>query len=269
MSDKSLKERTEEPTQHRRAEALRQGKVPRSRDLNVSLGLVAAALTLWWSLSAARDGLIDVTRAGLGNLNALASGLTLDSISAPTAALATRLLPVLAPICAACCILTVICWLWQGRGVMVWSMLAPDFTRLDPVRGFSRLLHLRSGARAVFGMAKTACIAWLLWRCAHMVLGGSNSSSVASGAFVRTSTQTLAAGASRLCLQAALLLVVLGALDYALEHWLHVRELRMSRDELIQEIVELEGNVEVKRQRRWLRRLWAAPSSSGTEQDRG
>ena len=67
----------------------------------------------------------------------------------------------------------------------------------------------------------------------------------------------------RLGLRLGAVLLARGALDYLLQRWFHVRDLRMSRTELVEEVIRLEGNPSLRRKRRAVAMSRRASAASG------
>jgi flagellar biosynthetic protein FlhB len=127
----------------------------------------------------------------------------------------------------------------------------PDFGRLNPASGVSRILSwlgLVEFGKAIF---KTLVIggvaAWVVW--AHRAeMMGLLSEPVEPG--LRHLAHLL--GFGFLAISGALVLVVL--VDVPFQIWDHGRQLRMTKDEVRQEVRESEGNPEVKARIRSLQR---------------
>lgn len=269
MSERDTKERTEEPTQHRWEEARRQGNVPRSRDLTIASGLMALGLALFWVGPTSASGLIELTHEGLARASYGARSFSLEAVSSHFSELLGRGMIALAPLTLACFFATLTMGLWQGGGVVRWAALGPDWTRLNPVKKLSGLFRVRQLARVVSGLAKALLVGWLLWRSAAVILAPTDLAVSRGATLVLTAWGAVAAECSRFCFYTAAAFLGLAVLDHGLERWLHRRDLLMSREEVMQEIQEIDGNPETKRQRRRLRQDWLNAGVQGREARRG
>ena len=240
-SERDAAERTEQPTERRLREARERGQVARSRELEATLVLLAASLAViapapWLvrhGASLMRAGLAPDATALL-EAGALGSALRHGALVGVGAVLAIGVPAALAALFAP-----------FGVGGVVFSgrALQPDFSRLDPVAGLGRLLGLRGLMEAAKALAKLAVVggaaALVLSRMLPRIaeLGaGDVALGIAEGAWMVV--------LCLLALSAALGLVAL--VDVPFQLWNHRRELRMTRQEVREELKETEGRPEVR-----------------------
>ena len=248
----SDQEKTEDPTAKRLADTRDKGQVPRSRELATALVMLAGAGMLVGGGSVQASRLTEQWRRGLVVPRELlyapeSMGLALgDAVMDALLTLAPLLLATLVAAVAAPALL--------GGLLFSGSALRPDFSRLDPLRGFTR----------VFGAAGLIELGKALLKV--LVVGG-----VAAGVAWQLVPDTLALGrlpvevaigrgawllaVAMLMLSGGLLLVA--AVDAPLEWWRHRRALRMSREEIREEMKETDGRPEVKSRIRQLQRQFA------------
>jgi flagellar biosynthetic protein FlhB len=125
--------------------------------------------------------------------------------------------------------------------------VAPELGRISPLAGLRRLFSLSSTARLGFGLLKILVIGAVAWidlyakRDVILGLGGASPIEIASfllGVLLWTS------------LKIALALLVLAVLDYALVRWKFERDLKMTTQELREELKSIEGDPQLRRRRR-------------------
>lgn len=233
--------RTLPATARRRQRARAEGQVARSRDLAhaVALGgggllLAAAGPLLWaWAQRLLQSGLrFDAQRLAQA-----------DAMTGHLADLGLRLLVVTLPVGAATVALAVLAAVASGGWNFTWQPLAPNVGKLNPLSGLGRLFsreHLLDTLKVV-ALATALCCAGALWLRAHL---GEFHATLAMGlpqALAHTG-RTLAAGFGLLLL----CLAAFALLDLPLQRWNLSQRLRMSREEVRQEMKEMEGNAEVK-----------------------
>lgn len=249
--DAPARERTEQPTPRRREEARRRGLVARSADLGPAALLLGAlgALALWG-------------RTWVDGMRALVvRGLTVPGSLPGTDALPEQLGQALwegarmtAPLLLAPVALSVGAQLAQSGFLLSWPALRPDWGRVDPRRALQRWLSRRSAVE--FGKALTRILAL-----------GALLVATLRAAWPRL-TDLGRAGALDMLLQLAGLLVelsartaaawlALAALDYAYQRWEHERSLRMSREEVREELRNTEGDPRLRARLRALHRRMA------------
>lgn len=252
MSDTSGQDKTEQPTQRRLVKAREEGSVARAQGLSGAAIMVTAAAFL------ALGGGSIVTAME----RSLRAGLRLD---AETMRDPSRLLiavwNVMAPSFGAVAILIllllvigVLANLAVGGWVFSAKLLMPDPSRINPIAGLRRLFSHEGLAEMVKAVAKIVVIGAVT----YVVLSRSIPSSVnlaresLSGAFLSVAGQTT----SRLLYFAAALAFVV-ALEVPYQLWSHRGRLRMTRQELRDEMRELEVSVHTRRRLRALRRRFA------------
>lgn len=237
----SAQERTERPTPKRREDARRKGQVARSVDLSAASVVLIAAGTLYvagWHLL---GGLAAMMRANLQ----LSRGQVLDDgglVPAFGSSLAAAL-----GACAPVLVLALLAALCAPLAVGGWNLsaeaLAPDFKRLDPLAGFKRMFSTRGLVELAKAFAKFAAVALVavlfLWQNqAELLALGNAPSAAAIGQALGLTGQAL------LALGAALLLIA--AVDVPWQLWQHTQKLKMTRQEVREELKETEGSPEVK-----------------------
>jgi flagellar biosynthesis protein FlhB len=241
MADNQFQERTEQATPKRLEDARRKGQIPRSRELNMAVVMFTGAGMLWYG------------QAGLGQMvrDLMAQSLQLDpatlehpefmatALGQASIAALTTLLPLLLALSAAA----------VGGAILVggWMFtpepVSPKFERLDPLKGLARMFSLNSLVEVLKAVAKAICIAIVaiafLWSSAGDVLRlGQEAVPDAIGHGMHLSIVTLA-----IC---SAVVLVIGAADAPYQLWNHARQLRMTRQEVLDELKESEGRPEVR-----------------------
>jgi flagellar biosynthesis protein FlhB len=249
MAEESDLERTEPASERRLQQARERGQVPRSPELSTFAVLIAAGGGLMFMGSALLDTLSRVMRAGL----------TLDRNAAfDTSALGIRLLDGaasallgFAPWFLLVAIVAILAPMLVSGPLFTFESLQPDFSRLNPARGLGRIFSwhglIELGKAVLKSLLIGGVAAWAIWSArAEMVALVSEplGSGLAHLAHLLGMTFLIIAG--------ALALVVL--VDVPFQIWDHHRQLRMTREELRQELKETEGDPQVKARIRSLQR---------------
>ena len=251
-------ERTESATPKKRRDARRKGQVARSSELSGALSLLAAFLVLsasgpwawqhlWWNMTGffAAAGTRELSPALVGNMMLQA---------AETSVLLA------APVAGAAVLAGVGTGLLQTGLVSAPNLLAPDFSRIDPLSGAKKVFSRRALVEMVKAVAKVAVVGYF----AFQGVRGDMNRLIALGDMKLAPAAGMALSiASGMMVRAASSLAVIGALDYLYQFYEFEMGLRMTKQELREESKETEGRPEVRqkikeRQRQMSRRRMMA-----------
>ena len=246
MPDQS--QRTEKPTQQRVRKARREGRFAVSKEFAGALQFLAFAACLVWGGAAWLDRLRLVSR------RLLASSMTLSLTTANVPALLRdTVVPLFVPLLSVGLGLTVLSLAAQlgttQMGLAV-SKLAPDFSRLNPIG------QIRQFPRRNLGGLMQAVLLLPLFGCAVYAVVKSNLSLFLSLPLfgLETGLHHVFGSLQDLLWRAAAVFLLIGALDFFRQHRLYQKDLRMTRQEVRDELKESEGNPQVKGRIRRLQR---------------
>ncbi len=234
-------ERTEQPTQKRIDEARKKGQVPRSVELNTAAVVLIAGGALHLLGGRLAGGMMELMRSGLS----LTRDQALDeSLAAPFfAGSVVNAILVIAPLLG----LTVVAALAAPMLIGGWNLsfgaMAPDFSRLSPMKGLKRMFSARGLvelAKAFLKFLLVAAIAvTFLWSHTDDLLA-LNQRPVASA----IGDALTLSGQAFMYLAGAL--AIIAAIDVPFQLWQHNQQLKMTRHEIREETKESEGSPEVK-----------------------
>ena len=242
-------DKTQDPTPHRRQQAREQGQVARSQDLG-SAALLLAGLTalLWLGGSLVRVMGVLVERC-LGYSQELSPDVA--SIAATWNDLVWLVAPALLPILLTMLVASVGVNVAQVGLLFLPEKLAPDLSRIDPLKGFTRTFSLAGVVRLVLGLVKV------------ILVGAVAYASLAShrDAILSLSEQGLPEIAVFLAdtilwtgIKMAAALLFLALLDYGFQWWRQEQDLRMTQQEVREEMKNLQGDPQVLARRRSVQR---------------
>ncbi len=247
-------ERTEPATPRKRQEARERGQVARSHDLTTALIVLAACLCLHFFARPSMERLGDVMVRSFRSLAAERGGepFGVGTVLQTAGAAALVGLDVILPIAAIIFAVAVAANLVQVGFLFTEEPLAPDLTRLDPLKGAMRIFSPRGFYRGIAGFVKIAAIGAILYYTLWTEVAGPG----APGAVVLLSgTVGQAVGFSldlavKLALRGAVVILILAILDFVVQRWTYERDLRMSKGELKEEMRRMEGDPKIKERRR-------------------
>ena len=249
MEQDQSQERTERATPKRLRDAKRKGQVARSRELNTAMLLTVTALVLYGLGAEVGQGLVRLVERSLdlGPADLADPAAMLHRMRAMTFDLLILGAPLLLAALGTALIAPILLGGWTLSG----ELLIPKLERLSPIKGFGRIFSPTGLVELVKAIVKLALIAGVggvvLWSYRSEILAPPDASVARDmlDAFHLFATVLLT-------LSAATFLVA--AMDVPYQLWDHGRKLRMTRQEVRDELKEHEGRPEVKSRVRQLQR---------------
>jgi flagellar biosynthetic protein FlhB len=241
VAEESDLEKTEPASTRRLEQAREEGQVPQSRELMAFLVMAAGAGGLWamsgWfvhhSESIMRQGL-SLDRQEAFDTNAMAANLMGLGIDALT---------MVAPFFLATIAAALITPFLLGGWVFSPKALSLDLTRLDPLKGFKRMISWQSIAEMIKGILK----AFLLVGVVYWVVRNEQDNLFA---LLGQPLESALPSFGRMLLYAFIGFVaglaVVALIDVPFQLWRYYAQLRMTREELRQEMKEMEGDPHLK-----------------------
>jgi flagellar biosynthetic protein FlhB len=252
MAEDSDAEKTEPASAKRLEQAREEGDVPRSREVATFTVLMTAGAGLWMT----GDGLVRQLNS------ALVSGLALDQEQIFNAdILISRILTDVVRVMIACLPLGVAVmvvalaspllvggWLFSSKAFM------PKFGKLNPISGIGNMVSTNALVELLKAVGKTVVVGFVTWL---VVLKYKD-------AVIGLALEPLKLGTVHLInMLASSFLFIVGALgliaaiDGPYQMWHYANKLKMTRQELIQESKESDGNPQIKAKIRQLQREMA------------
>jgi flagellar biosynthetic protein FlhB len=238
-----------EPTQHRRQQAREKGQVAFSHDLGSAVLLFVSALLLLMLGGAVAEFSANLMRHQLGEVGDLAPnhGTMLSEWRTIGFGMTGVLLPILGLMLFGGVLVSIL----QVGFLWVPEKLAPDLSRLNPLQGFSRIFSLAGTARLGFGLFKVLIVSMVAWA----VLWSRREEILRSTALDMWQLSSFLVDVSlRTTLWIGLALVILAIFDYGLQRWKYEQDLRMTHQEIREEMKNLQGDPQIIARRRAVQR---------------
>lgn len=248
----SSQEKTQEATPRKKQKARDDGQIPRSRELTTTAVLLAGTLGLYIF-----GGMIIESLAGVLRFNFTLERETVFDPELMFAQLGHSfyealfsLLPFFAMVVFAACVAPIALggWLFSGKALM------PKLNRIDPVGGLKRMFSAKSLVELVKSIAKVLVVitvAYLSLQFMQADLLGLSREGISAG--MRHSLE--------LSIWAAILIsastLIIAFIDVPYQIWDHAKKLKMSMQEIKDEMKDTEGKPEVKGRIRQLQRQMA------------
>ncbi len=242
MAEEDKSQKTEAPSFRRLQRARQQGQVALSKEAVAFGALSAAALALVMVLPGAlQDGLLALR-------GVLASSHTMTASSAAGAFLMV-FLRICLPVIGCAALGAVAATMLQTRGLVTLSLLAPKLDRLNPWTAAKRMVgaeHLAETGRSLLKIIIVgAAIAFVAGDVA-----GLTASLQANEAELLSA---MGSATRRLLMVALAAFALLAAADVLISRRRHLRQLRMSRQDIKEEMKESDGDPMIRARMRQLR----------------
>lgn len=252
MSEDSDAEKTEDASPRKIEKAREEGDVPRSRELATFTVLMTAGACLWafggmlvGKLATALKSGLTLDREQVFNPNILLERILNDLVSVLLACL---------PIAGAIMLIALVSPLLIGGWLFSSKAFMPNFGKLNPMKGIGNMFSKNSLVELLKAIIKTIVIGVVAW----IVVSGQKEAML--GLAVEPLGESSAhvgdmIGRSFLFITGALGVIALIDGPYQLWHWKD--KLKMTRQEVIQESKESDGNPQIKGKIRQMQREMA------------
>jgi flagellar biosynthetic protein FlhB len=249
MAEDSDLERTEPASPRRIEQAREKGQVARSRELTT----VAILLAAGGSLIYMGGGMMEHMRALMRNSMTLDRSVIFnpDQMLLQLHLHSLDILLAILPFLGLMMVVTVASSVVISGWLFTVQAMAPDFSRLDPLKGVTRIISWTGMAEMLKAVAKTALIGgvalWVVWQDVESVV-----SLVAEPLESGLPHLARLVGFNFMAVAGSMLVIV--AIDVPFQLWNHSRQLKMTKEEVRQEAKETEGDPHVKARIRQLQR---------------
>jgi len=240
MADSSL-EKTEQPTGKRLSKAREEGNIPRSMDLAAAAITIVSMIILTLSGSWMFKGMVDLFKSGLSfDTKAIQSPHAAFSIAAEQVFLAGGFV---LPLILMTAVVAIAASLSMGGFNFTLKPTLPHFEKLDIVQGMARIF----GSHAWIELGKSLLKFGLVSIVLVVVLNGKVGELNAIG---RMGLETAVAATGSLVMESilwvTLALVAIALIDVPLQQYLFYKRLRMTKQEVRDEMKEAEVSPEVR-----------------------
>ncbi len=240
-----------EATPHRREQARQKGQTPKSQDLASATLLVGALLALMYYGDGLADFFIGYTR-----LQFESAWIDVDQGAAVAHARAVifAVSKIMMPFLGILLIIAVGVNLAQVGFMFLPEKVAFDASRINPIKGMGRLVTITNATRLAFGIFKIFVVGgvalWCLWGERNAILSLGGQSAVQIGTYIVEMILWT-------CLKIGIALLILALLDYFFQRWKHEQDIRMTDQEIREEMRSTQGDPAMVARRRATQRQLA------------
>lgn len=242
-------EKKHDATEHRRQKAREEGQMARSQDLGSAVVLLGAiGMLMTWGP--------DVFEFLAGFMRRSLSVAEFHDSSADRAVgwvamtfwqSIMTLLPIFA---AAMAVAWISNWVQVGF-LFLPSKIQLNWSHINPLSGLQRMFSIRNVTRVAFGIAKIILVASVasigLWGRWETIMNSGGLDAIDVGELVWSTTIDM-------CFRTAIVLLVLAVLDYGFQRWRHEEDLKMTDEEMREEMKMMNGDPQIAARRKAVHR---------------
>ena len=253
MADDTPKEeKTEEGTARRFEEARKKGQVAYSSEFQTGVGLVAASFTMVAVGARLTNDTGGYLIRGIGNIS---TGALVDADAKWIAGLfrdaADSVVPALLLFLAPLMVVLAISGFAQAGFHMAGEAVAPDFNKINPIKGIGRLFSMRSVVRTGLAVLKILLLAGSM---IGMVYLQRDRFGNMAGADLRAVVITSGGVIAKAALAGVTVIVLLAVIDLLFQRFQHKKDLRMTKQEIKEEHKSTDGDPQIKARIRQMQR---------------
>lgn len=239
-----LGERTEDATSKRLQEAREEGNVAKSIDLSSALMLLFGTLALWgFAVS-----MLDKGRMLLGHSLTDAVGSTTDVGGAWEAmrTISVAALKITMPVLLVCWLAAFASQFLQIGWLFVPNAAAPTFRKLNPISGFKRIFGISGVFKSGLDTLKVGIVIAI---AVSTVMSYAKEIAILPYLSAMQGLNAIGGMMLDLAIRVLAMLLIVGVADFAYQKWKHNRDLKMTKQQVRDEMKESEGDPETKRRR--------------------
>ena len=239
-------------TPHKRNESREKGQVAKSNELATTLALIGVLSFFFVAGYDTYHHLIDIM---YGAFTAIGGQLSAGKTILIFLSLMGTAFKIIAPVMVVAVIVGVLGNIFQIGLIFSSQPLMPQMSRINPISGFQRILSMRGLFEAVKSIFKIGLIGYIVYRTIMsglvdvVSLVDADKSNIAA-LFVSTVGRI----GFQVFLRAALALLFLSIFDLLYQRWQHEQDIRMTREEIREEMKRTEGDPEIRRRIRRVQR---------------
>ncbi|MHC4883880.1 MAG: EscU/YscU/HrcU family type III secretion system export apparatus switch protein [Planctomycetota bacterium] len=253
MAEESAAEKTEDASARKKSQAREQGNVASSRDLNAAAIVFTAVVFLRYGGMLILEQIFSSTiflLEGVANLPLPVK----DEVSGYTIMWVSVLGRCFGPVAVMLFLVALIVGFSQVGFGLSWESVSLKFDKLNPVAGFMNMFKLKNLVMLAMNLSKVALVALVAYFSIRSELMGTAS---LVDLTVRQMATHIAQAVLDMAVYLATLMLVLALADFWYQRFQWERDLRMTKQEVKEEMRDTEGDPHVRSKRRGIQRQMA------------
>jgi len=252
MAEESFAERTEQATPKKREDARKKGRVARSREIPSVMILMVGISVLFLLGASIYHQLSTLTVQLLKDVGTLS--LNPANLQTLSTELIQAILLVISPVLIVVSAASILGHTAQSGTVFSMEVLKPDWSKISFLAGFRRVFSKQSLfelPKSLFKILIIGGVAWLTIKkeWPHIIL--------LTGQEPNRMFQSILSISWSLLLRTGLVMMLLAGLDYLFQRWTYEKDLRMTKEEVKEEMKNTEGDPLIKSRIRSIQRQLA------------
>ncbi len=241
MADDSFQEKTEQATQKRRTESRKEGKVPKSSELNSAVVLLTAFVAL--SLTGTRFFAKLSSGFRIYYQEIARMPVTTDDMQHYAYLGAKSVFFLLLPFLSAIMLAGVAAGVGQSGFLWTFKPLKPSFSKMNPAKGLKRLFSPKSSVE----LLKNGLVLIIITSVAYdAIMSIKDTFLTLTHEDVDSILMFIASSMLKVGIRTALALLILAFFDFLYQRWQNQRDMRMTKKEVKDEQMQAEGDPKVK-----------------------
>lgn len=236
----SGQEKSEAATPRKREQAREEGQVPKSQDANTAFMLIAGVVAFYSFAPSLYMTLTEYIRHYLAQIDTIVNDVSIYGILIE---IALRVLYLVAPFFIILFIAALAINYLQVGVLFSSKALQPKFNRINPISGIKRLFSLRSVVELLKSMGKMFIIIPVMIYTIYALLGTMPD---VMNLDVLEILGYLGLNALDVAIRALIILIVLAVIDYSYQRWQYEKDQRMTKEEVKQEMKDVQGDPQIK-----------------------
>ncbi len=249
MPEESYQEKTEQATPKRRQDAREKGQVAKSIEINSAVILLVGVMVLYFAGPFMYHRMAGLTTLMFENL--MTFSLSAQNLQGYFLSGSLEFFVILSPIFIALIVVGLLSNVLQVGFLFSPTVVAPKFSKLNPMRGFRQLFSKRSMVELTKSIIKIVVVGFVLYSIIKRDL---DQFVLLFDKEVGQIYLLILKWSLEISLKIILVLLFLAILDYGFQRYEFEHSLRMTRQEVVEERKQMEGDPQVKSRIKSIRR---------------
>ncbi|MDR1669707.1 MAG: flagellar biosynthesis protein FlhB [Oscillospiraceae bacterium] len=240
-------EKTEKATPKKREDARKKGQVLKSAEINTAVLTISMFVIIFVMGGWISDGAGALLKSFIGRIGDVGAPPTAADASAAFVQALWQLIWLLLPVLIVALVMGILVNVAQIGFLFTGETIKPKLSKINPLQGFKRIFSMRSVVEMLKAVLKITLMSVIVYQEFSKHFGSF------AGMMRLTPGQSAAniiSMAMGVAIKACAVLIGIGLADLLYQWWEYERNLKMSREEIKQEIKQLEGDPLIRGKRK-------------------